>query len=260
VARNSRAAALAAAIALVPLPTVGEIASPDELAPPRSACEAPAPLLDFHARLARVDARVAAKEPIVIVAIGSSSTAGSGASAPEASYPARFEAALRAHLPRTPIQVINVGVPGEEASDMLARFPRDVFGHGPDLVVWQLGTNSVIRNRSMTGYAQIVRSGLRQLKGRGIDAIVMNPQYAPKVLDSPEHAEMLRLIDAVAGSEGVPVFDRYAIMRHWLSAGPLAFQDILSPDGLHLNDWSYDCIGRLLADAVFAELTPPRSD
>ena len=245
---------LVASVPLAPPPAA------HALQPTAGACEAPTPLLQFRAPLTRTAARIAAKDTVVIVAIGSSSTAGSGASGPAASYPARFEAALRARLPRAAIKVINKGVPGEEASDMIARFPRDVFDQKPDLVVWQLGTNSVIRNRSLTDYTSLIRSGLRQIKARGIDVIVMNPQYAPKVLDAPEHQEMLRLIDAAALSEGVPVFRRYDIMRHWLSVGPLTFQDILSPDGLHLNDWSYDCIGRLLADAVVAVLKPPRAD
>lgn len=231
-----------------------------EVAPPPDTCEAPAALLRFRASLPATQARLTEGKPLVVVAIGSSSTAGSGASNPDASYPARFQAALRAHLPRASLTVINKGVPGEEASDMLARFPRDVFEQKPDLVIWQLGTNSVIRNRGLSGYAEIVRNGLRQIKARGIDVVVMNPQYAPKVLEAPEHSAMLRLIDAVASSEAVPVFDRYAIMRHWLSLGPLMFQDILSPDGLHLNDWSYDCIGKLLADAVAARLTPARAE
>jgi acyl-CoA thioesterase I len=257
--RSNRAARLAGAmlVALVPLALPSAARA---LQPPASACEAPVSLLRLRAPLARTAARLAAKEPVVIVAIGSSSTAGSGASGPAASYPARFEAALRARLPRAPIQVINKGVPGEEVSDMIARFERDVFDQKPDLVVWQLGTNSVIRNRSLVAYTGLIRSGLHQLKARGIDVIVMNPQYAPKVLDAPEHQEMLRLIDAAALSEGVPVFRRYDIMRHWLSVGPLTFQDILSPDGLHLNDWSYNCIGYLLADAVVAVLNPPRAD
>ena len=46
-----------------------------------------------------VEARLDPGRPLTIVALGSSSTEGAGASGPQASYPARLEALLRAALP-----------------------------------------------------------------------------------------------------------------------------------------------------------------
>ena len=97
--------------------------------------------------LTRVAHRLITGEPITIVAIGSSSTAGAGASSPAASYPSRL--AGRSHgtlFPRQKFTVINRGVNGEEAADMLKRFDAQVVVEKPDLVLWQLGTNSVIRD------------------------------------------------------------------------------------------------------------------
>src|SRR5262245_37598081 len=51
--------------------------------------------------------RIAQGLPLKIVAIGSSSTFGTGASSPDKSYPARLEAELKAKLPGLPITVIN---------------------------------------------------------------------------------------------------------------------------------------------------------
>src|SRR3977135_2351956 len=55
-------------------------------------------------------------------------------------------AELKEQFPGHPITVINRGVNGEEARDMLARFPAQVIGEKPDLVLWQGGTNSVLRD------------------------------------------------------------------------------------------------------------------
>ena len=95
--------------------------------------------------LARFAQRLVSEEPITIVAIGSSSTAGAGASSAAASYPNRLAVELKQHFPNHSITVINRGVGGEEFGDMLKRFDTGVLAEHPDLVLWQLGTNSVIR-------------------------------------------------------------------------------------------------------------------
>jgi hypothetical protein len=46
------------------------------------------------------------------------------------------------------------------------------------------------------------------------------------------------------------VFQRFALMRHWVSSGQYQMDDIVSRDGLHLNDVSYGCIARLLAGSL----------
>jgi acyl-CoA thioesterase-1 len=84
--------------------------------------------------------RLADVESVKIIAIGSSSTAGAGASSRAFSYPSRLEVELRTRFPRASITVINRGVGGEEAPQMLARFARGVIAEKPDLVLWQVGS------------------------------------------------------------------------------------------------------------------------
>jgi hypothetical protein len=63
----------------------------------------------------RTCAVLAAGGPLVVVAIGSSSTAGAGATAPDKAYPAQLEAALVRRLPpRVPVRVVNRGVNGND--------------------------------------------------------------------------------------------------------------------------------------------------
>jgi hypothetical protein len=50
----------------------------------------------------------------------------------------------------------------------------------------------------------------------------------------------------------VAVFRRFAVMRHWISSGQYKTEEIISSDGLHMNDVSYNCIARLLADSLAA--------
>jgi acyl-CoA thioesterase I len=100
-------------------------------------CSAPADLARLDRALDRTTRRLAAGLPITIVAIGSSSTAGAGASSPDHSYPSRLAVELQQLFPGHPITVINRGVNGEEASDMLTRLDQTVLSEKPDLVLWQ---------------------------------------------------------------------------------------------------------------------------
>ncbi|MGC1554991.1 MAG: SGNH/GDSL hydrolase family protein, partial [Bradyrhizobium sp.] len=68
--------------------------------------------------LRRVAHKLAAGEPVVIVAFGSSSTQGYGTSAPEFTYPNRLAAQLHRKYPTADITVINRGHGGDDAREM----------------------------------------------------------------------------------------------------------------------------------------------
>jgi acyl-CoA thioesterase-1 len=214
------------------------------------ACAAPADATRLGQTLTHTARRLALGEPLTIVAVGSSSTAGAGASSPAMSYPSRLETELRARFPGTPIKVLNRGMNGEEAPQMLARFETTVLAEHPDLVIWQVGTNAILRDHAVAGVAPLVEEGVRRLKASGADVVLMDPQYAPKVIAKPEVDAMVALISKAAKSGSTGLFQRFAIMRQWNQVDGVPFEAVLSPDGLHMNDWSYGCIARLLAVAI----------
>jgi lysophospholipase L1-like esterase len=222
---------------------------------PATACVAPAELVKLINPLKRVAQRLASGQPLTIVAIGSSSTAGAGASAPAYSYPSRLAVELKGLFPRAEIDVINRGVGGEVAHDMIARFDRDVFAHKPDLVLWQVGSNSVLQDQSVREANATLLDGLRRLRAAETDVVLINPQYAPKVIAKREADLMVDLIDATAKQADVDLFQRFAVMRYWRLTEDIPFGVFLSPDELHMNDWSYRCIARLLAAAIHEAAT-----
>ena len=211
-------------------------------------CTAPAEATHLEHLPRHVRERIAQRLPIKIVAIGSSSTAGAGASNALAAYPARLEAELKAKLPGLPITVLNKGINGEEAAQMVARFAADVLEESPDLVLWQVGSNSVLRDHPTP--AALIREGIEILKKNGADVILVDPQYAPKILAKRDAEHAVDVITATARDEEVGLFHRFAVMRHWRDAEKLPFEQFITPDGLHMNDWGYACVAKLLADAI----------
>ncbi|HXP31225.1 MAG TPA: SGNH/GDSL hydrolase family protein [Stellaceae bacterium] len=213
-------------------------------------CATPVEITTLDQPLPRVAERLRAGGTLTIVALGSSSTAGVGASRPENSYPSRLAVLLEARFPALKIRVVNRGVGGEEAADMERRINRDVLPEHPDLVIWQVGTNGVLRDQDPINVVESVRQGVARIKTSGSDLLLMNPQYAPALLQHEDYHEMLSLLDAAAHAEDVPMFRRFAMMRQWTDDGRMPLALMLSRDRLHMTDLSYDCLARAVSNTI----------
>ena len=84
-----------------------------------------------------------AGRPLDILAIGSSSTEGIGASSPANAYPARLEDEL-AKQDGIDAEVKNAGIAGELAAKTLQRLRSALKSGWAQLVIWQVGTNDAI--------------------------------------------------------------------------------------------------------------------
>lgn len=227
---------------------------------PALRCTAPDEVTRFKVTLPRTARAIRQGKALVIVAIGSSSTQGIGASDQAHAYPALLAEELRRRWPRLDVTVVNKGIGGETAEQMLARFTRDVLPYHPQLVIWQTGSNHVLASEDVQGYEQTVRTGIARLKAARMDVVLMDPQYAPRVLGRPLHKAIVNTIGTVGNDLKVAVFQRFAVMRHWVTKGQYRIEDIITRDQLHMNDASYHCIARLLADSLAsaALATPPQ--
>ena len=97
--------------------------------------------------------------------------------------------------------MFNRGVNGEETADMLARFDTDVIPEHPDLVLWQVGTNSVLRHHPIRPHGAMLHEGVARLKAIGSDVVLIDPQFAPKVLAKHDASDMVDLIALTAKQE-----------------------------------------------------------
>jgi acyl-CoA thioesterase I len=102
-----------------------------------------------------------------------------------------------------------------------------------------------------------MHEGLARLKAIGPDVVLIDPQFAPKVVAKPETEGMVEQIAAVATAEHVDLFPRFEVMRSWREVQSLPFDDFVSPDGVHMNDWSYACIAKWPAGAIADAATRP---
>jgi lysophospholipase L1-like esterase len=236
--------------AALPPPVAPLAASP-------ASCSAPAAFARLDHPLVRTARWLASGEPLTIVAIGSSSTAGAGASSPSANYPSRLAIELKARLPGHDVTVLNRGVNGEETDQMMARFDADVFAAHPQLVLWQVGTNSVLRDHPLQPHSVQLHQGIDELKAAGADVVLIDPQYSPQVIAMSETNDMVEQIAVTAKEKNVDLYRRFAAMRDWHEVQHLPFDTFVSPDGLHMNDWGYACWAKLMAGAIAEAATRP---
>jgi acyl-CoA thioesterase I len=212
--------------------------------------------LSLGVRLPRAEARLKSGEPLKIVAIGSSSTVGLWVLSSAATYPEVMRRELLRLQSNARIDVVNSGRVGDTIPDNLARFERDVFAFGPDLVVWQLGTNDVAwGGHPDDQLSSKVVQGVRALKASGADVILMDLQFSPMVLASSYYSKMQAIVSEVAQQEHVGLFSRFTLMHNSIDAG-VPQGALVSFDGLHNSAEGYDCIGRALARAIFANTRP----
>lgn len=206
--------------------------------------------MNLQAPLPKVLDAVHSARPIRIVALGSSSTFGKGATSRTHTYPARLEQELRAAWPKNDVRVINAGVNGQLARHMLARIDKDVAPHKPQLVLWQTGVNDAIRGVPIDVYRTQLTNGIERFRALGADVVLIDHQFYPrfaKLKNGPLYVTTMRDVARVLR---VPLVQRFAIMKHLIASAQFTTATLLSDDQFHLNDRSYDCLGRLLAQSL----------
>ena len=201
--------------------------------------------------LPHVASKLASGEPVVIVAFGSSSTVGYGTTSPEFTYPNRLAAQLHRQYPSADITVVNRGQGGEDAPEMMKRLQVAVLDMKPDLVIWQVGTNAVLRNLDPAETAKLVEDGIARIQAAGADLVLVDPQYSPRINERAESAsQMVKLLGKVAELRHVGFFPRFEVMREWHEKQAIPIDNFVIADGLHMTDWGYACFAQLLGDDI----------
>ena len=201
--------------------------------------------------LPQVAKKLVAGEPVLIIAFGSSSTQGYGSTAAEYTYPNRLLAQLKRHYPTADITVLNRGKGGEDAPEMMRRMQTEVIDMKPDLVIWQVGTNAVLRNLDVAETAKLIEDGVARIQAVGSDVVLIDPQYSPRVNERAENAgKMIKVLNRIAELRHVGIFPRFEVMRDWHEKQSIPIDTFVIADGLHMNDWGYACFAQLLGDDI----------
>ena len=203
-----------------------------------------------EAQLARVARLRAQGQSVRVVVLGSSSTAGAGASRPELGYVAQLAHLLRGTWGADAVTVFNKGVGGDTLTQELARRDRDVYALNPDLVIVQTGMNDVLQNVGRIGFERDLNSFVRELKGRGLDVLLVNVQYVERLKFSTNYHLMRELVQAVGRFNHVGVLSRYDLSRSLVRQDGFPLASLSASDGLHPNDLMHWCTAQALSRTI----------
>ncbi|MEX2129431.1 MAG: arylesterase [Xanthobacteraceae bacterium] len=181
-----------------------------------------------------------AAEPVRIVALGDSLTAGLGLAESEA-FPVKLEAALK---PRgQDVRIANAGVSGDTASAGLARLDWSV-PDGTDAVILELGANDALRGVDPAVTRKALDTIIRRLKERRVEVLLAGMR-APRNLGGDYYAKFDRIYPDLAKEHGL-------ILYPFFLDGVATDAKLNQRDGLHPTAAGVDAIVARMLPAVEA--------
>lgn len=176
-----------------------------------------------------------AADPITIVALGDSLTAGYGLSESD-SFPVKLEAALKAR--GYAVTVVNAGVSGDTAEEGLARLDWSV-PDGTDAAIVELGANNALRGMDPSGAKAALDEIVGKLRARKIEVLLAGME-APSSLGESYVTAFRAMYPEIAQKHGAGL---YPFFLDGVATDPALNQ----PDGLHPTGKGVDVIvGRIL--------------
>jgi hypothetical protein len=219
-------------------------------------CEVPDYLLASESALPKVADAIKTGHSLDILVIGSrSSTINPTLNTSEVSaYPGRLQVALKQKLPSIEVN-LSIEIQAKKTAEEVAPgLPKLMEGKKPTLVIWQTGTVDAMRSVDPEDFRTAVDEGVAALQEAGADVILINPQYSPRTETMISASPYLDNMRVVAQKREIPLFDRFAIMRHWADSGEF---DLFSTfHGIELAKRVHNCLGRALAQFVIDAAHP----
>jgi hypothetical protein len=220
-----------------------------------SACAVASHLVSVDFPLRKVAAAITDKQLNVDVIGTASSSLGEPAGVKSA-YPARLEVALAHLLPGVAVKVTAYTKPRETAGQMEKDFPRILSADKPSLVVWQTGTVEAMRRTDIDEFSTTLDEGIDAIRARNSDVILINMQYSPRtdsLISVTPYAEAMRF---VALQHEIPLFDRFAVMKHWGEMGTFDLNEATKK--IDTAARVHDCIARLLGTLIVEAARAPK--
>jgi hypothetical protein len=219
------------------------------------ACATGKDLIPTEATLPRAAAAVREHHSLNIVVLGTGSSTLPPPGGEKAAYPARLQVALTPLLPGIAVKVIPDVKSRQTAAEMLGQAMRGIVQQRPALTIWQTGTVDAIKGVDPEEFRATLDQGVEMLQADGVDVVFMNMQYSPRtdsMISINAYAENMRW---VALQHDVPLFDRFALMKHWTELGTFDLYD--ASKNTDTAERVHDCIGKLLAGLIAGAVKEP---
>jgi acyl-CoA thioesterase-1 len=185
-------------------------------------------------------------QPVKVVVLGDSLSAGLGLSAADA-FPAKLQKALKDK--GVDVEITNAGVSGDTASGGRDRLDWSV-PQGTEAVIVELGANDALRGTDPAITRSALSDIVKGLKARGV-AVLLLGMLAPPNYGSDYAARFNTIYPDLSKSFGVPLYPFFL-------DGVAADRKLNQADGIHPTAEGVDIIVKKILPTVEAFLGPIR--
>jgi len=191
-----------------------------------------------------------ARRALTILALGGAATLGGPAHGEAFTYPYRLATRLTDAFPGLKVTVVVRAVPRQSGADLQEKLGADLAAAKPALVIWGTGASAAGRGEDLETFIGETTGTVAKIKEAGADLILMTLQYAPSVARVINLAPYRLAVIRAGEMAGVPVLDRYELMRFWSDNDFINLDATEAGDRIQVARKLYDCMAEILAEGI----------
>ncbi len=162
------------------------------------------------------------------------------------SFPDYVVNTLRRVWPEAGFELMNAGICGNSAANLVSRLKEDVLARKPHLVIITIGTNDCLQKRPIKDYRADLDELVRTLRAAGIGVMLVRPSHLGDAGNEKRFEDYLGAINEVAAVYNLPVADAHGEFLR----GKVEGLEMLGPDGVHHGRHGFEGMARAVLDAL----------
>jgi acyl-CoA thioesterase I len=190
------------------------------------------------------------KQALTILALGGASTLGGPANGAEFTWPSRLTARLSQAMPNVTFKIAVLAIPRLTEAELEEKLDASLTREKPALVIWGPGASAAGRGDDLDTFIGGVTGTIGKINAAGADLILMTLQYAPSLARVINLYPYRTAVVRAAEIAGVPLFDRYELMRFWSDTDFLDLDATKAEDRIWVARKLYDCMAEILAEGI----------
>lgn len=190
------------------------------------------------------------KRTLTILALGGAATQGDPAHGTGFTYPSRLAARLTEAVPGLTVKIVVRAVPRQSDADLELKLDAELAASKPALVVWGPGASAAGRGDDLDTFIGDITGAVAKIRSAGADLILMTLQYAPSVARVINLFPYRSAVIRAGETAGVPVLDRYELMRFWSDNDFLDLDATDAEDRVKVARKLYDCMAEILTNGI----------
>jgi hypothetical protein len=190
------------------------------------------------------------KRALTIMVVGGAATLGAPAQGNAFTWPSRLAVRLMEALPGVTVRIAVHAVSRQSDAALASKLDAQLATDKPALVIWGPGASAAGRGDDLDTFIGDVDKIVGKIRSAGADLILMTLQYAPSVARVINLLPYRAAVVRAGETAGVPVLDRYELMRFWSDNDFLDLDATNAEARIQVARKVYDCMAEILTQGI----------